>query len=112
MADDLPADYDPTAGVITDYSQITKAPTMEYNENNNSIIFNNPIIPQSGIRSSSNNTLTFSYPVVFDSTISVRYVNPSQFVPLYLPYDPTNINIPIVASSGTIQTTDLMSAKD
>ena len=110
MSTDLPEDYDPAAGVVADFSQIEKAPIFEYDNNNDAIIFTNPIIPQSGITASANDSLTFSPPVVFDSSISVGFLDPSQFTPMPLPGDPTNLNIPAIASLGTIQATDLMIA--
>ena len=59
MENDLPEDYDPLAGVITDYTQIEKAPVFEYDNNNNAIIFKNKIIPEVGITSSGTNTISF-----------------------------------------------------
>ena len=36
----------------------------------------------------------------------------SQFTPMPLPDDPANLNLPLLAASGTIQATDIMVAKD
>ena len=112
MSNDIPEDYDPTAGVIADYSQIEKVPIMEYDQINDSIIFKNKINPEIGITASSTNNLSFASPVVFDSSISVGFSDPTQFIPTPLPTDPLNLNIPSIASLGTIQTTDLMVAKN
>ena len=37
--------------------------------------------------------------------------NLSDFLPMPLPYGPTNLNIPAINSIGTVQATDLMVAK-
>jgi hypothetical protein len=43
MSNDIPEDYDPLAGIISDYAQTDKVPIMEYDTNNNSIVFKNKI---------------------------------------------------------------------
>ena len=57
MSNDLPENYDLLSGVITDYTQIEKAPIIEYDQNSASIIFKNKINPEVGIAASTSNSL-------------------------------------------------------
>ena len=81
MSNDLPEDYDPLDGVIAEYTQNEKVPIMEYDQNNDSIIFKNKINPEVGITASSTNNLSFASPVVFDSSISVGFFRPYPIFP-------------------------------
>ena len=104
-------DSNQTDGEVLNYDDSLKMPVIGYNNNNNSIVFNNPIETNLGIIASSEDT-----PVTFNSAIinGVLSVGSdfTEFIPMPLPSDPDNLNIPIINSMGTIQTTDLMIAKN
>ena len=104
-------DSSQTDGEALNYNDSLKMPVIGYNNNNNSIVFNNPIETNLGIIASSEDT-----PVTFNSAIinGVLSVGSdfTEFIPMPLPSDPDNLNIPIINSMGTIQTTDLMIAKN
>ena len=102
--------YDFSSFIISDYSQMTPAPIIKYDNETNSIVFNNPIVPASGIASAQLGKLSFEPPALFQSPITV--IESNSFVPMPLPSDPMSLNIPAIASNGTIQATDLMIAKD
>ena len=40
--------YDPSIGVILDYSAMTPLPIIKYDSETNAIVFNNPIVPAVG----------------------------------------------------------------
>jgi len=104
-------DSNQTDGEVLNYDDSLKTPVIGYNNNNNSIVFNNPIETNLGIIATSEDT-----PVTFNSAIinGVLSVGSdfTEFIPMPLPSDPDNLNIPIINSMGTIQTTDLMIAKN
>ena len=103
--------YDPTTGVILDYSAMTPLPIIRYDSDTNAIVFNNPIVPASGFAAQDvQHNLEFASPVIFDTTIAIG--DQTSFIPMPLPTHPLDLNIPAVQSTGTIQTTDLMVAKN
>ena len=98
-------------GVILDYTQMTPAPIIKYDSATNAIVFNNPIVPANGFAAQDvEHNLEFASPVVFDQSISLG--NQTSFVPMPIPTHPTDLNIPALQSTGTIQTTDILVAKD
>ena len=105
--------YDPNAGVlIIDYNNNgVKMPIITYNAANDSIIFNNPIVPGLGVLATEGN-LTFASPAIFNNSITVGYADPTLFIPMPLPSAPFSFSIPAIASAGTIQTTDIMVANE
>ena len=107
MADET---FDPTFGVVTDYTNMDPVPVIIYDNTSQSLIFENPIVTTSNTSTTSTNNLTFSSPAVFEKPITVRNNPTDIFVPMPLPSAPTMLNIPAIASVGTIQTTDLMVA--
>jgi hypothetical protein len=103
----------PTDGVISDYNDMTQIPIIKYNNNNNALIFDNPVQTSSGIASSELAPLSFNSPAVFNNGISAGFnADFSQFVPMPLPSDPMSLNIPAINALGTIQTTDILIAKN
>ena len=86
-------------------------PIITYNAANDSIVFNNPIVPGSGILATEGN-LTFASPALFNESITVGYTDPTLCLMMPIPSSPFNLNIPALASGGTSQTTDIMVAND
>ena len=98
-------------GVVLDYSQMTPLPIIKYDSSTNAIVFNNPIVPASGFAAQDvEHNLEFASPVIFDQSISLG--NQTSFVPMPIPTHPTDLNLPVLQSTGTIQTTDILVAKD
>ena len=99
--------YDPTAGVITDYSGMLPLPVMNFNTSTNSIIFNNPIAASGGFTSATaGSSLIFSDNVIFNN--SAIFGDSAQVPPTSIPDNPTNLYLPTIASGGVIQTTDIL----
>jgi len=102
---------DQTDGVVLDYSHMTPLPIIKYDSLSNAIVFNNPIVPASGLASQDlTHNLEFASPAVFDQTVAIG--DQTSFIPMPIPTHPTDLNIPSLQSTGTIQTTDLLVAKD
>ena len=99
-------------GVITDFSGMTPIPVINYNSTNNTMVFNNPIQTVSGVSSAANAPLVFNSQAQFRQAVQVGILNDSQFTPMPLPDAPGTLNIPMLATNGTIQATDIMVAKD
>jgi len=98
-------------GVILDYTQMTPAPIIKYDSATNAIVFDNPIVPANGFAAQdAQHNLEFASPVVFDQTVAVG--DQSSFIPMPIPTHPTDLNLPVLQSTGTIQTTDILVAKD
>ena len=89
-------------GIVSDYTQMVPAPVIQYNADQNALVFNNPIIPSSGIAN----------PTIFKNGIVIELNATDTFTPMPLPTAPDLLNIPAIASVGTIQTTDLLIAKN
>ena len=101
-----------TDGEVLNYDDSLKTPIIEYNNSNNTIVFNNPIETNLGIIASSEDTpATFNSSVIVNGPLSVG-LDFTNFVQMPLPSDPFSLNIPIINSMGTIQTTDLMIANN
>ena len=102
---------DPNDGVVLDYSQMTPLPIIRYDVSTNALIFNNPIVPTNGFAAQdAEHNLEFASPAVFDQTVAIG--DQTSFIPMPLPTHPTALNIPALQSTGTIQTTELMVAKN
>jgi hypothetical protein len=103
----------PPQGLVTDYNDMTPIPVIKYNSTNNALIFDNPVQTSSGIASSELAPLSFNSPAVFNNGISAGFnADFSQFVPMPLPSDPMSLNIPAINALGTLQTTDILIAKN
>ena len=96
---------DPNNGIVLDYSQMTPLPIIRYDSITNAIVFNNPIVPANGFA-----VQDVGQNLQFDQTISLG--DQTSFVPMPLPTHPTDLNIPALQSTGTIQTTDILVSKD
>ena len=95
-----------------DYSGMTPMPVITYNASNNTMVFNNPIQTVSGVSPAANALLVFNSQAQFRQAVQVGILNDSQFTPMPLPDTPGSLNIPMLATNGTIQATDIMVAKD
>ena len=104
-------DSNQTDGDVLNYDDSLKTPVSGYNNNNNSIVLNNPIETNLGIIASSEDTLVTFISAIINGVLSVGS-DFTEFMPMPLPSDPDNLNIPIINSMGTIQTIDLMIAKN
>ena len=76
------------------------------------MVFNNPIQTVSGVSSAANTPLIFNSQAQFNQAVQIGILNDSQFTPMPLPDTPATLNIPMLATNGTIQATDIMVAKD
>ena len=105
------SEVNPLDGVVTDYTEMTPIPVIKYNNTSNALIFDHQIQTTGGIASSELAPLSFNSPAVFNNGISAG-VNAdfAQFVPM--PSDPMSLNIPAINSLGTLQTTDILIAKN
>jgi hypothetical protein len=102
----------PTEGLVIDYSGMTPIPIITYNSTNNTMEFNNPIQTVSGLSTAEYTPLVFRSQAQFRKAVQIGILNEAQFTPMPLPDDPATLNIPMLATNGTIQTTDIMVAKD
>ena len=102
----------PPEGQVIDYSGMTPIPVITYNSTNNTMTFDNPIQTVSGVSSAANTPLVFNSQAQFRQAVQVGILNDSQFTPMPLPDAPGTLNIPMLATNGTIQATDIMVAKD
>ena len=100
-------DSSQTDGEVLNYDDSFRMTGIGYNNKNNSIVLNNPIETNLGIIASSEDTLATLNSVILHGVLSVGN-DLTQFIPMPLPSDPDNLNIPIINSMGTIQTTDLI----
>ena len=103
-------DFDPTAGIIvySDYSAMTKIPTIDFNSTTGSIIFNNPIVPSVGITGvSAGSTLVFSQTAQFQNYVN-SFGDYTQVPPTAIPDNPGYVYLPAIASGGVLQTTDIL----
>ena len=99
----------PTEGLVIDYSGMTPMPVITYNSTNNTMVFNNPIQTVSGVSSAANTPLVFNSQAQFRQAVQVGILNnDSQFTPMPLPDTPGTLNIPMLATNGTSQATDIM----
>ena len=101
----------PNEGMIIDYSGLTPIPIISYNTTNNTMVFNNPVQTVSGVSSAENTPLVFNSQAQFKKAVQIGILNDSQFTPMPLPDTPATLNIPMLATNGTIQATDIMVAK-
>ena len=100
--------YDPTAGIIEDYTTMPKLPVLDYNSTTNSIIFNTPIVPNLGIAGASvGSTLIFSESAQFQNYLNT-FGDYTQVPPTTIPDNPGYLYLPAIASGGVLQTTDLL----
>ena len=60
----------PLDGIVTDYTEMTPIPVIQYDSTSNAIIFDNPVQTTGGIASSDQAPLSFNPPAVFNSGIS------------------------------------------
>ena len=102
----------PPEGLTIDCSNMTRMPVLEYNSTNNTLVFNNPIQTVAGVSSAEYMPLVFRSQALFRKAVQIGILSDSQFTPMPLPDDPATLNIPMLATSGTIQATDIMVAKD
>jgi hypothetical protein len=91
---------------------MTPIPIITYNSTNNTMEFNNPIQTVSGLSTAEYTPLVFRSQAQFRKAVQIGILNDSQFTPMPLPDDPATLNIPMLATNGTIQATDIMVAKD
>ena len=102
----------PMDGIVVSYDDMTPIPAISYNPTNNALVFHTPLQTTEGIVSSELEPLEFNSPAIFKQSMQVGFnANLSYFVPVPLPSDPMSLNIPASNSIGTIQATDLMTAK-
>ena len=102
----------PTEGLVIDYSGMTPIPIITYNSTNNTMEFNNPIQTVSGSSTAEYTPLIFRSQAQFRKAVQIGILNEAQFTPMPLPDDPATLNIPMLATNGTIQATDIMVEKD
>ena len=102
----------PPEGLIIDYSNMSPMPVLNYDSSSNTLVFNNPIQSASGLTTAEYTPLVFRSQAQFRKAVQIGIVNDSQFTPMPLPDDPATLNLPMLATNGTIQTTDIMVAKD
>ena len=80
----------PLDGVVTDYSEMTPIPVIQYDSSSNAVIVDNPIQTTGGIASSELAPLAFNSPAVFNISAGVN-ADFTQFVPMPLPSDPMSL---------------------
>ena len=104
----------PPPGLIIDYSNMAPVPAITYNTANNTMVFNNPIQTISGSQSSTFNAeAEFKAHVDFNESRSVGYSDIiNQWSPMPSPINPSNFFYPEVNVKSSIQTGELMVAKD
>ena len=56
--------------------------------------------------------MVFRSQAQFRKAVQIGILSDSQITPMPLPDDPATLNIPMLATNGTIQTTAIMVAKD
>ena len=96
--------FHPTAGIIadSDYTTMTKLQILNFNSTNGSIIFNNPIVPSSGIAgASAGSTLIFSQSVQFQNYVN-SFGDYTQVPPTSIPDNPGYIYIYIYQLSHQV----------
>ena len=101
----------PPEGQVIGYSTMTPMPVITYKSSNNTMVFNNPIQTVSGVSSAENTPLVFTSQAQFEKAVQIGILNGSQVTPMPLPETPATLNIPMSATNGTIQATDIMVAK-
>ena len=106
MSEELP----PPEGLVIDYSSMTPTPVIIYNSANHTMIFNSQIQTEDDVSSGANAGLVFRSPAEFRQAIQIGILNDTQFTTVPLPGDPLNVNFQILATSGTIQATDILVA--
>ena len=104
----------PPTGLVMDYSNMTPVPAITYNTANNTMVFNNPIQTTSGSQSSTFNAETeFKAHVDFNESISGGYSDMiNQWSPMPSPINPSGFFYPEVNVKNSIQTGEMMVAKD
>ena len=102
----------PPEGLTIDYSNMTPMLVLNCNSTNNTRVFNNPIQTVGGVSLAEYTPLVFNSQAQFKQAVQIGIVDDSQFTPMPLPDNPAVLNIPVLATSGTIQATDIMVAKD
>ena len=102
----------PNEGIVTDNSGMTPIPILTYDNTTNTMVFNNPIQTVDGVSSAEYMPLVFKSQAQFRKAVQIGILSDSQFTPMPLPDDPATLNIPMLATNGTIQATDNMVAKD
>ena len=75
-------------------------------------MFNNPIQTVGGVSSAEYTPLVFKSQAQFREPVQIGILSDSQFTPMPLQDDPATLNLPMLATSGTMQATDIMVAKD
>ena len=93
---------------------MTPMPGITYNATNTALVFNSPIQTISGSQSSTFNTETeFKAQVDFNESISVGYSDLiNQWSPMPSPINPSSFFYPEVDVKNSIQTGEIMVAKD
>ena len=91
---------------------MTLMPVLTYNASHNTLVFNNPIQTVGGVSTAEYTPLVFRSQAQFRKAVQIGILNEAQFTPMPLPDDPATFNIPMLATNGTIQATDIMVAKD
>ena len=102
----------PPEGLTIDSSNMTPMPVLHYNSTNNTLVFNNPIQTVGGVSSAAYTPLVSKSQAQFRKAVQIGILNEAQFTPMHLPDDPATLNIPMLATNGSIQATDIMVAKD
>ena len=95
----------PPEGEVIDYSTMTPKPVITYKSTNNTMLSNNPIQTVSGVSSAETTPLVFNSQAPFKKAVQIGILNDSQFTSMPLPDTPATLNIPMLATSGTIQAT-------
>ena len=85
---------------------MTPMPVITYKSSNNTMVFHNPIQTVSGVSSAENTPLVFNSQAQFKKAVQIWVLNDSQFNPMPLLDNPAVLNIPMLATNGTIQATD------
>ena len=109
----MPEELPPTR-LIMNCSNMTPMPVVAYNSTTSTMIFNNPIQTTSRSQTSTFNAETeFKAHVDFNESISVGYSDMiNQWSPMPPPINPSSFFYPEVKVKNSIQTGEIMVAKD
>ena len=104
---------DQVYGVASNFNDMIPIPIISNNQNNKAFVFNKKVQTISGIATGEGEILEFKAPALLKQSVQVGFnANSSDFFPMPLPSDPLSLNVPAMNSIETIQTTDLMIAKN
>ena len=102
----------PADGIVVNYDDMIPIPVITNNPFNNTLVFNNALETTFRIASVGSDTLEFNSPALFETKYAGRVQRKLVITfPMQLPYEPMSLNIPAINSIGTVQATDLMTAK-